>query len=157
MPPNKALRPAGRARRVRSKPKNKRRAYLNLEENMATPVTVTKFQVKSHGSPDEVRAPNKTRVEVVQLEGFTIGRFNFEPGWRWSECVKPVVKTDQCQVSHVGYAVSGRITVRLKDGTEKTISAGESYTIPAGHDAWVEGNQPFVGIEVMSADVYAKA
>ena len=125
---------------------------------MATPVTVTKLQVKSHSSPDEVRTPNKTRVEVVHLdEGFTIGRFNFEPGWRWSECVKPVVKTDQCQVSHVGYAVSGRITVRLKDGTEQTITAGESYTIPPGHDAWVDGNQPFVGIEVMSADVFAKA
>jgi len=123
---------------------------------MPTPVSVTKLQVKSHSSPDEVRAPNKTRVEVVQLEGFTIGRFNFEPGWRWSEGVKPVVKTDQCQVSHVGYAVSGRITIRLNDGTEKTIVAGDSYTIPPGHDAWVEGNQPFVGIEVMSADVYAK-
>jgi mannose-6-phosphate isomerase-like protein (cupin superfamily) len=124
---------------------------------MATPVTVTKLQVKSHSSPDEVRAPNKTRVEVVNLEGFTIGRLNLEPGWRWSECIKPVVKTDQCQVSHVGYAVSGRITIRLKDGTEKTITAGESYTIPPGHDAWVEGSQPFVCIEVMSADVYAKA
>ena len=123
---------------------------------MTNPVKVTRFEVKSLGSPDEVRAPAKTRVEVVKLEGFTIGRFNFEPGWRWSECIKPVVKTDQCQVSHVGYAVSGRITVRMKDGTEKTITAGESYTIPPGHDAWVEGNQPFVGIEVMSADVYAK-
>lgn len=123
---------------------------------MATPVTVTKLQVKSHSSPDEVRTPNKTRVEVVQVEGFTIGRFTLEPGWRWSECVKPVVKTDQCQVSHVGYAVSGQITVRMKDGTEKTIVAGESYTIPPGRDAWVEGNQPFVGIEVMSAAVYAK-
>ena len=124
---------------------------------MATPVAVTKFEVKSHTSPDEVRTPHKTRVEVVQLEGFTIGRLNLEPGWRWSECIKPVVKTDQCQVSHVGYAVSGRISIRMKDGTVKTISAGESYTIPPGHDAWVEGNQPFVGIEVLSADVYAKA
>jgi quercetin dioxygenase-like cupin family protein len=123
---------------------------------MATPVTVTKFQVKSHSSPDEVRSPNKTRVEVVQLDGVTMGRFNFEPGWRWSECIKPVVKTDHCQVSHVGYAVSGQLTVRMTDGTEKTITAGESYTIPPGHDAWVEGNQPYVGIEVMSADVYAK-
>ena len=123
---------------------------------MANPVAVTRFEVKSHGSPDEVRTPSKTRVEVIQLEGFTIGRFTFEPGWRWSECIKPVVKTDQCQNSHVGYAVSGKIKVRLKDGTEKTISAGDSYTIPPGHDAWVEGNQPFVGIEVMSADVYAK-
>ena len=115
-----------------------------------------KLEVKSHGSPDEVRSPDKTRVEVVRLEGFALGRFNFEPGWRWSECVKPVVKTDLCQVSHVGYAVSGRITVRMKDGTEKTIVAGESYTIPPGHDAWVEGNERFVGIEVMSAEQYAK-
>ena len=123
---------------------------------MATQLTVTKLQVKSHGSPDEVRTPAKTRVEVVQLEGFTIGRFALEPGWRWSECIKPVVKTDQCQLSHVGYAVSGRITVRMKGGPEKTISAGDSYTIPPGHDAWVEGNQPFVGIEVLSADAFAK-
>ena len=123
---------------------------------MATPVAVTRLEVKSHGSPDEVRSPVKTRVEVVRLEGFTIGRFNFEPGWRWSECIKPVVKTDSCQVSHVGYAVSGRLTVRMKDGTQKTIVAGESYTIPPGHDAWVEGNERFVGIEVMSAEQYAK-
>jgi quercetin dioxygenase-like cupin family protein len=124
---------------------------------MTTPVAVTTFTVKSHDSPDEVRSPAKTRVEVVQLEGFTIGRFNFQPGWRWSECIKPVVKTDSCQVSHVGYAVSGSITVRLQDGTEKTIRAGDSYTIPPGHDAWVEGPQGFVGLEVMSAAQYAKA
>ena len=123
---------------------------------MATPVAVTKLQVKSHSSPDEARTPDKTRVEVVHLEGFTIGRFNFQPGWRWSECIKPVVKTDHCQASHVGYAISGRLTIRMKDGTEKTITAGDSYTIPPGHDAWVEGNQPFVGIEVMSAETYAK-
>ncbi|WER47817.1 cupin domain-containing protein [Cupriavidus sp. WKF15] len=124
---------------------------------MGAPVAVTRFEVKSHASPDEVRAPAKTRIEVVQLEGFTIGRFNFEPGWRWSECIKPVVKTDQCQASHVGYAVSGRLTVRMKDGTEKTISAGDSYTIPPEHEAWVEGDQPFVALEVMSADTFAKA
>jgi quercetin dioxygenase-like cupin family protein len=123
---------------------------------MTTPVSVSKFEVKSHGSPDEVRSPEKTRVEVVKLEGYTIGRFNFQPGWRWSECIKPVVKTESCQLSHVGHAVSGRLRVRMTDGSEKTISAGESYTIPPGHDAWVEGNETFVGLEVMSADVYAK-
>jgi len=123
---------------------------------MANPVSVKKFEVKSHDSPDEVRSPDKTRVEVVNLEGYTIGRFNFQPGWRWSECVKPVVKTESCQVSHVGYVVSGTITVRMNDGTEKTFEAGTSYTIPPGHDAWVEGNQPFQCIEVLSAEQYAK-
>ena len=123
---------------------------------MATPVAVTRFETKSHNSPDETRTPAKTKVEIVRLEGHTIGRFNFEPGWRWSECIKPAVGTDSCQNSHVGYAVSGAITVRLQDGTEKTIKRGESYTIPPGHDAWVEGGEPFVGIEVMSAEQYAK-
>src|SRR5262249_18458841 len=122
---------------------------------MATPVPVSKFEAKSHDSPDETRTPDKTRVEVVRLEGFTIGRFTFEPGWRWSEGVKPVVKTDSCQNSHVGYVVSGQLTVRLDDGSQRTVSAGDSYTIPPGHDAWVEGDQPFVGIEVMSAEQYA--
>ena len=124
---------------------------------MATPVAVTKFEVRSHNSPDEVRTPDKTRVEIVRLEGFTLGRFNFAPGWRWSECVKPVVKTDSCQASHVGYAVAGTIIVRLQDGTEQTIAAGDAYTIPPGHDAWVVGDETFVGIEVMSAEQYAKA
>src|SRR5205823_4374675 len=123
---------------------------------MATPVSVSTFETKSHDSPDEVRAPDRTRIEVVRLEGYTIGRFNFEPGWRWSECVKPVVGTDSCQNSHVGYAVSGEITVQLDDGTQKRIGAGQSYTIPPGHDAWVEGSEPFVGIEVMSAEQYAR-
>ena len=121
------------------------------------PVAVTKFETKSHNSPDEVRTPNKTRVEVVRLPGYTLGRLNFEPGWKWSECIKPVVGTDSCQVSHVGYAVSGHLTVRLNDGTQKTFEPGMSYIIPPGHDAWVEGNERFVCIEVMSAEQFAKA
>jgi quercetin dioxygenase-like cupin family protein len=124
---------------------------------MANSVAVGKLQAKSHDSADEVRTPDKTRVEVVHLDGFTIGRFHFEPGWRWSECIKPVVGTEECQLSHVGYVVSGAIAVRMNDGTELTVRAGDSYTIPPGHDAWIVGDEPFVGIEIMSADIYAKA
>lgn len=124
---------------------------------MTTPVSVKTFEAKSHDTPDERRAPNKTQIDIVRLEGFTLGRLTFQPGWRWSECVKPVVKTDSCQVSHVGYAVSGRIVIQLPDGRKQTLRAGQSYTIPPGHDAWVEGNEPFVGIEVMSAEQYAKS
>ena len=123
---------------------------------MANPVSVSRLESKSHDNPDESRTPPKTRIDVVRLEGFTLGRFTFEPGWRWSECVKPVAGTDTCQLSHVGYAVSGQISVRLTDGTERTISAGESYTIPPGHDAIVVGDAQFVAIEVMSAEEYAK-
>jgi mannose-6-phosphate isomerase-like protein (cupin superfamily) len=127
------------------------------EDDMAdSGMNVSKLASKSHNNPDEVRSPDKTRVEVVRLPGFTLGRLNMEPGWKWSECVKPVVKTESCRVSHVGYVVSGSITIKMDDGTQKTITQGTSYTIPPGHDAWVEGNERFVCIEVMSAEQYAK-
>ncbi|MDH6231743.1 mannose-6-phosphate isomerase-like protein (cupin superfamily) [Mesorhizobium soli] len=119
-------------------------------------MNVTKLDAKSHDKPDEVRSPAKTRVEVVRLPGYTLARMNMEPGWRWSECVKPVVKTESCQLSHVGYVVSGTITVRMNDGTQMSFSEGMSYTIPPGHDAWVEGKVPFQCIEVLSAEQYAK-
>ena len=123
---------------------------------MATDMQVSKLEAKSHDKPDELRSPQKTRVEVVRLKDFTLGRFKFEPGWRWSECIKPVVKTDSCQVAHVGYCVSGHIRIRLNDGSETVILPGMSYTIPPGHDAWVEGSEPFVCVEVMSAEQFAK-
>jgi len=64
---------------------------------LANEMKVSKLEAKSHNTPDELRAPSKTRVEVVRLQGFTLGRFIFQPGWRWSECIKPVAKTDSCQ------------------------------------------------------------
>ena len=123
---------------------------------MAGEMRVSKLEAKSHDKPDELRSPQKTKVEVVRLKEFTIGRFRLDPGWKWSDCIKPVVKTDSCQVSHAGHCVSGRIRIRMSDGSETSISPGMSYTIPPGHDAWVEGSEPFVCIEVMSAEQYAK-
>jgi quercetin dioxygenase-like cupin family protein len=111
---------------------------------------------KSFDEPDERRRPPKTAVDVVSLGDTTLGRFTFEPGWRWSETVKTVVHTDSCQVNHIGICAAGTITVEMDDGQRTTISAGHAYTIPAGHDAWVEGDEPFVGYEIMSAAVFAK-
>ena len=117
---------------------------------------VEKFEMKTHDRPDERRTPPKTTVDIVRLEGFSLGRTTLAPGWRWSECVKPVAKTHTCEVSHVGYCIQGRLTVQLADGGTKTIEPGSSYSIPPGHDAWVEGDEAWVGIEVLSAEVYAK-
>ncbi|MBG6215110.1 quercetin dioxygenase-like cupin family protein [Cryobacterium sp. CAN_C3] len=77
-----------------------------------------------------------------------------EPGWSWSECIKPVVHTESCQLQHVGYCVSGTLETVLDDGATATIIAGDSYAIPPGHDAHVVGGEAFVGIEFASAAEY---
>jgi hypothetical protein len=109
-------------------------------------------------SPDETRTPEKTRVDVVRVGDTTAARFAFEPGWKWSECVKPVAGTDSCQVRHVGVAQSGRIVVKHEDGTEAEVVAGDAYVIEPGHDAWVVGDEPFVALEFesRSAEEYAR-
>ncbi|WP_254703297.1 cupin domain-containing protein [Pseudarthrobacter sp. C4D7] len=93
---------------------------------------------------------------MVNIGGATLGRFTFEPGWRWSETVKTVVHTDTCQVNHLGVCVAGTLTVQMADGNQMTINAGDAYSIPAGHDAWVEGGGTYVCYEVMSAAEFAK-
>ena len=119
-------------------------------------VTVKDLESKSFDEPDEKRRPPMTQVDVVTLGGTTLGRFTFEPGWRWSETVKTVVHTDSCQNNHLGFCTAGTLTVELTDGTGMTIQAGDAYSIPAGHDAWVEGSETYVCYEVMSAAEFAK-
>jgi hypothetical protein len=113
---------------------------------------------KSFESPDETRAPDKTKVEVVDLGGVKAARMTLQPGWRWSECIKPVAGTDSCQARHVGTVLSGRIHVKHDDGTEAEMGPGEAYVIEPGHDAWIVGNEPLVGFEFESttAGSYAK-
>jgi hypothetical protein len=108
-------------------------------------------------SPDETRTPDKTRIDVVHAGDTTAARFAFEPGWKWSECVKPVVGTDSCQVRHVGVVQSGRLHVAHIDGTELELGPGEAYVIEPGHDAWVLGDEGFVGFEFepRAAEEYA--
>lgn len=107
-------------------------------------------------APDETRSPDKTTVELVNIAGGQLGRYTFQPGWRWSDCVKPVVGTDTCQVNHVGYCISGAIHVVHDDGTELDISRGDVYRISPGHDAWVVGDEPMVSVEFQGAGDYAK-
>jgi len=113
---------------------------------------------KSFESPDEVRTPDKTRVDVVDLGSVKAARLTAQPGWRWSECIKPVAGTDSCQVHHVGVVQSGRIAIKHDDGTEIEIGAGDAYVIEPGHDAWVVGDERFVGFEFeeRAAEEYAK-
>ena len=116
------------------------------------------IQTLDFDSPDETRTPDKTRVDVVHVGDTAAARLTFEPGWKWSECVKPVAGTDSCQLRHVGVVGSGTLTVTHEDGTEMELSAGDAYVIEPGHDAWVVGDEPVVGFEFESrtAEEYAK-
>jgi hypothetical protein len=105
---------------------------------------------------DETRTPPKTKIELVNMAGGQIGRYTFEPGWRWSECIKPIVHTDSCQVDHIGYCVSGSLHVKHDDGTEQEITPGKVYRIAPGHDGWNAGSVPAVFIEFQGAANYAK-
>ncbi|CRK59875.1 hypothetical protein [Alloactinosynnema sp. L-07] len=89
--------------------------------------------------------------------GMTLGMGSFEPGWRWSEDVKPLAGTDACQVHHMGYVMSGSMGIRLEDGTECQVNAGDVVDIPPGHDAWVVGDQTCTVLDTSpDATAYAK-
>lgn len=118
------------------------------------------FHASDFDSPDEVRTPDKTSVNIVRMgETASAARMTLQPGWRWSECIKPVVGTDSCQVRHVGLVQSGRLHVAHNDGTEGEVGLGQSYVIEPGHDAWVVGDEPFVAyeFETKAAEEYARS
>ena len=106
--------------------------------------------------------PHETRpfrehghMDVVTLGDFTLGRGTFEPGWRWSEDVKPIAGTDSCQVRHTGICLSGHMIVRSDDGTEVNIGPGDVLVLEPGHDAWTLGDEPCVLLDT-SVAAYAK-
>ena len=111
---------------------------------------------KSMDAPDEQRTPDKTTIDVVTVGSAEVGRFTFQPGWKWSDCIKPVAKTDSCQAQHLGFVQSGRLRVEHEDGSAIDLGPGDAYQIAPGHDAWVVGDEPFVGVEFKSAATYAK-
>ena len=114
---------------------------------------------KSLESPDERRTPDKTAVDVVNLGSVKAARVTLQPGWRWSECIKPVAGTESCEVHHEGLLAAGHMHVRHDDGTELEIGPGEAYVIEPGHDAWVIGSETVVGYEFDSkaAETFARS
>jgi hypothetical protein len=116
-------------------------------------------EARGFDSPDETRTPDKTKVDVIRMGGVSAARMTFDPGWKWSECVKPVAGTDSCQARHVGVVQSGTLHVTHEDGTEQEIGPCDAYVIEPGHDAWVVGDERFVGFEfeARSAEEYARS
>jgi quercetin dioxygenase-like cupin family protein len=109
------------------------------------------IESKSFDQPDETKAMDKTTIELVGLASGQIQRTTFEPGWKWSERIGPIVGTDRCQVEHIGYAVAGRLQIEHDDGSTAEIKAGDVFRVAPGHDGRVVGDEPVIWIEFQAA------
>ncbi len=118
---------------------------------------IEKTEVKNFDHPDEVREFPHGRLELVRIGGVVVGRSILEPGWRWSESVKPIAKTDSCEAIHFGYVISGVLHVRTDDGTGSDCHAGDVCLIPSGHDAWVVGDDPVIVVDFQGMSTYAES
>jgi len=118
---------------------------------------MAQHEVKSFESPDEVRQfEGKGHADVVVVGGHTVGRATFEPGWKWSNNVKPIAGTESCQVSHLGYVVSGRMRVYMDDGSEFEVGPGDVMACPPGHDAEIVSDDACVVLDFGEFGEYAK-
>ncbi len=111
---------------------------------------------RSFETPDEVRPFPNGRAEILKVGGAEIGRLVFEPGWRWSNDVKPIAQTDSCEAPHFQYHLAGRLAIRMDDGTELVAGPGDVTSLPSGHDAWVVGDEPVVVVDWFGASNYAR-
>jgi quercetin dioxygenase-like cupin family protein len=120
--------------------------------------TMAKLVTKRFESSDDVRPfqDGKGMLQMIEIEGLPVGRGTFEPGWRWSDHVKPIAGTDLCEAPHSGYVLSGHMTVRMADGSETNLEPGDLISIPPGHDAWVVGQEPCVLLDWQGYADYAK-
>jgi quercetin dioxygenase-like cupin family protein len=115
------------------------------------------IEVKSFDSPDETRPfEGKGKAELVTVAGNEVGRFTGEPGWKWSENVKPIAETDSCEVEHLGYVISGRMVIHMDDGTDGEVGPGDVVAISPGHDAEVVGDETCVLVDFGKISQYAK-
>jgi len=115
-----------------------------------------KAEIKSFSKPDEVRTFPKGKVELVNIGGAAVGFATFEPGWKWSDSVKPLVKTKSCEAPHFQYQLSGTMHIVMDDGSEFDSRAGDVTLLPIGHDAWVVGNERVTIVDFQGMLDYAK-
>jgi hypothetical protein len=105
--------------------------------------------------PTETREFEKGHFEVYSVGPMTLGRASYEPGWKWSEHVGAAAGESLCQVEHVGFVLSGAAAVKMADGTERVMNAGEFFYVPPGHDSWVVGDERYVSLHIMGSETYA--
>ncbi|TAM69412.1 MAG: cupin [Microbacteriaceae bacterium] len=118
---------------------------------------MSKVEQENFASPSETRTFPHGKAEILHMRNGTIGRLTLEPGWRWSNDVKPIAGTDSCEAPHFQYHVSGQLAIRMDDGQELVAGPGDVTSLPEGHDAWVVGDEAVVTVDWYGAADYAKA
>jgi quercetin dioxygenase-like cupin family protein len=111
---------------------------------------------KTLDKADETRTFDYGRMDLVNIGNGEVGRLTLEPGWRWSQHVKPIAGTDWCEVAHFQYHVAGTLHIQMTDGTGFDAHPGDITSLPAGHDAWVVGDEPVVVVDWSGATHYAR-
>ncbi len=114
------------------------------------------IQKKTFNKAEETRSFLLGKVDLLTLAGVTFGRAVFQPGWKWSTCIKPIAKTESCESSHLAVHISGRLHVVMDDGTEVEYGPGDVGLIPPGHDAWVVGDEPVVLVDITGMGGYGR-
>ena len=102
------------------------------------------MQKKNFQNPDATQTPPNVRTENITIGDATVSKQTYQPGWQWSKDIKPIAKTNSCQVHHFGVLVSGRLRVRADDGQEMDFGPDDVVDIPPGHDGWTIGNEPAI-------------
>lgn len=120
-------------------------------------IELTSMMRKNFDQEAERRSFDKGYVDLVTVGDITFGRVTLMPGWRWSDCVKPVVNTERCEMAHLQYIMSGRMHIVTQDGDEMDFGPGDIAFIPPGHEGWVVGDEPVVGIDMVGMTEYAKS
>ena len=116
-----------------------------------------KVEQKSFGAPDETRTFEHGTVRMLRIGGGEVGQLTLQPGWRWSDHVKPIAGTDLCEAPHFQYHVQGTLHIVMADGTEFDARPGDVTVLPEGHDAWVVGDEPVVVVDWFGASNYARS
>lgn len=130
---------------------------IDMGQQRGEVIAMARMEWKSLNKPDEVRTFDKGKLEIVNVGRRTVGRATFQPGWKWSSSVKPLVNTKSCEAPHFQYHISGTLRVRMDDGEERDFKAGDVSLLESGHDAWVVGNEPVVVVDFQGMLDYAKS
>ncbi len=95
----------------------------------------------------EHREIGGVQVDIFRAGNGRMKRIVYPPGFRWSTHMKPVVRTESCMHTHVGFLARGHIQGVYDDGCTYEVIAPQFAVVEAGHDAWVVGDEPAVFIQ----------